>query len=466
MLETLYDKLWRAHQVCDLEGDLSLIYIDRHLIHEVTSPQAFAGLKLRQRRLRQPEATLAVMDHAIPTKNRLHIADPVAKEQVATLERNCSASQVALYDMSDLRQGIVHVIGPEQGFCLPGMTVVCGDSHTSTNGALGTLAFGIGTSEVEHVFATQCLPLSRWRNMRINFKGTLPQGLYAKDMILSCIGAIGTAGATGCAIEYAGEAIQALSVEGRMTMCNMSIEAGARAGMVAVDDTTLDYIKGRPLAPTGVLWEQAVEYWRSLHSDPGSHFDKEVEMDVSKLEPQLTWGTSPEMVCGITGEVPDPAAEKDLVRRSGMSNALRYMGLEPGTAMTSIGIDKVFIGSCTNARIEDLRVVANVVRGHRVAPSVLEALVVPGSGLVGLQAEQEGLAQIFVDAGFQWRQPGCSMCLGMNNDRLASGERCASTSNRNFEGRQGQGGRTHLLSPAMAAAAAIAGHFVDAREFV
>ncbi|MGV0005585.1 MAG: aconitase family protein, partial [Candidatus Porifericomitaceae bacterium WSBS_2022_MAG_OTU9] len=336
MLETLYDKLWRAHQVCDLEGDLSLIYIDRHLIHEVTSPQAFAGLKLRQRRLRQPEATLAVMDHAIPTKNRLHIADPVAKEQVATLERNCSASQVALYDMSDLRQGIVHVIGPEQGFCLPGMTVVCGDSHTSTNGALGTLAFGIGTSEVEHVFATQCLPLSRWRNMRINFKGTLPQGLYAKDMILSCIGAIGTAGATGCAIEYAGEAIQALSVEGRMTMCNMSIEAGARAGMVAVDDTTLDYIKGRPLAPTGVLWEQAVEYWRSLHSDPGSHFDKEVEMDVSKLEPQLTWGTSPEMVCGITGEVPDPAAEKDLVRRSGMSNALRYMGLEPGTAMTSI----------------------------------------------------------------------------------------------------------------------------------
>ena len=466
MPETLYDKLWREHLVCDLDEGLSLIYIDRHLIHEVTSPQAFAGLKQSQRQLRGVDATLAVMDHSIPTRDREHIKDPVAREQVLTLERNCASSKIRLYDMKDERQGIVHVVGPEQGFCLPGMTVVCGDSHTSTNGALGTLAFGIGTSEVEHVFATQCLPLEPWRNMRANFSGSLAPGVGAKDMILFLIGKIGTAGATGCALEYAGEAVQALSMEGRMTMCNMSIEAGARAGMVAVDETTIEYLRGKPMAPSGDLWEQAVEHWRTLRSDPGSSFEQEVEVDAAAIEPQLTWGTSPEMVAGIGAKVPDPGAEDDPVRRGGIENALRYMGLEPGTAMTDISVDKVFIGSCTNARIEDLRAAAAVVRGRKVSSAVREALVVPGSGLVRRQAEQEGLAQVFVDAGFQWRQPGCSMCLGMNDDILGSGERCASTSNRNFEGRQGQGGRTHLLSPAMAAAAAVAGHFVDVREFM
>ena len=466
MPETLYDKLWREHHVCDLDDGLSLIYIDRHLVHEVTSPQAFAGLKLRRRELRRRDAILAVMDHSIPTIDRENIQDPVAREQVLTLKQNCAASDITLYDTQDSRQGIVHVTGPEQGFCMPGMTVVCGDSHTSTNGALGTLSFGIGTSEVEHVFATQCLPLSRWRNMRADFSGSLAPGVSAKDMILFLIGKIGTAGATGCALEYAGEAVRALSMEGRMTMCNMSIEAGARAGMVAVDDTTIEYMEGRPMAPKKDAWNMAVEYWRNLHSDAGASFDKEIAIDVATIEPQVTWGTSPEMVGGISTEVPDPAAATDPVQRTGISNALRYMGLEPGTQLKDIAIDKVFIGSCTNARIEDLRAAAAVVKGRKVAPSVQQSLVVPGSGLVRIQAEQEGLAQVFVDAGFQWRQPGCSMCLGMNNDRLQSGERCASTSNRNFEGRQGQGGRTHLVSPAMAAAAAIAGHFVDVREFM
>ncbi len=463
---TLYDKLWDDHVVRDNGDGTCLIYIDRHLIHEVTSPQAFEGLRLAGRRPWRVAADLAVSDHNVPTTGRDHIEDPVARTQLETLDANCREWNITQFDIHDPRQGIVHVVGPEQGACLPGMTIVCGDSHTSTNGALGALAFGIGTSEVEHVLATQCLVLHKARNMRIRVEGETGPGVTAKDIVLHIIGRIGTAGGTGHAIEFAGSAIEALSMEGRMTVCNMAIEAGARAGMVAVDQTTIDYVRGRPYAPQGELWERAVAAWAGLHSDEDAVFDREVVIDAAEIRPCVTWGTSPEMVVPVDGRVPDPAAEEDPVRRIGMERALEYMALEPGTPITGIAIDKVFIGSCTNSRLEDLRAAAEVVRGHRVAASVKEALVVPGSGLVKRQAEEEGLDRIFLEAGFQWREPGCSMCLGMNPDRLAPGERCASTSNRNFEGRQGPGGRTHLVSPAMAAAAAIAGHFVDVRELL
>ncbi len=464
---TLYDKIWDEHVVRAEPDGTTLLYIDRHLVHEVTSPQAFEGLRLAGRRPWRPQAILAVPDHNVPTTDRSRgIDDPVSRVQVETLDRNCREFGITEFAMDDPRQGIVHVIGPEQGFTLPGMTIVCGDSHTSTHGAFGALAFGIGTSEVEHVLATQCLLTRKSRNMRARFTGTLPPGVYAKDMALFLIGCIGTAGGTGCALEFAGEAVEGLSMEGRMTLCNMAIEAGARAGLVAVDETTIRYLEGRPLAPRGALWERAVEAWRGLVSDPDAVFDREVEVDVSALEPQVTWGTSPEMVVGVGGRVPDPADEPDPVRRGDMERALAYMGLEPGTPMAEIAVDRVFIGSCTNARIEDLRAAAAVVRGRRVARSVRQALVVPGSGLVKRQAEAEGLDRIFRAAGFEWREPGCSMCLAMNADRLGPGERCASTSNRNFEGRQGAGGRTHLVSPAMAAAAAVAGRFVDVRELL
>ncbi len=463
---TLYDKLWDDHVVRDNGDGTCLIYIDRHLIHEVTSPQAFEGLRLAGRRPWRVEADLAVSDHNVPTTDRDRIEDPVARTQLETLDANCREWNITQFGINDPRQGIVHVVGPEQGACLPGMTIVCGDSHTSTNGALGALAFGIGTSEVEHVLATQCLVLHKARNMRIRVEGETGPGVTAKDIVLHIIGRIGTAGGTGHAIEFAGSAIEALSMEGRMTVCNMAIEAGARAGMVAVDQTTIDYVRGRPYAPQGELWEQAVEAWAELHSDEDAVFDREVVVDAGEIRPCVTWGTSPEMVVSVDGQVPDPAAEEDPVRRIGMERALEYMALEPGTPIREIAIDKVFIGSCTNSRIEDLRAAAEVVRGRKLAANVKEALVVPGSGLVKRQAEEEGLDRIFTEAGFQWREPGCSMCLGMNPDRLAPGERCASTSNRNFEGRQGPGGRTHLVSPAMAAAAAIAGHFVDVREFL
>ena len=462
--KTLYDKLWDAHGVRQNDDGTSLIYIDRHLIHEVTSPQAFEGLKLAGRKPWRIDANLAVSDHNVPTTDRSVIADPVARLQLETLDQNCAEWHITQFDVNDIRQGIVHVIGPEEGASLPGMTIVCGDSHTSTNGALGALAFGIGTSEVEHALATQTLVLKKSRNMRVSVNGSVGTGITAKDIVLHIIGVIGTAGGTGCAIEFAGQAIRDLSMEGRMTVCNMAIEAGARAGMVAVDDKTIDYVRGRPYAPVGELWQQATQAWADLHSDADAHFDREVNIDASDIRPCVTWGTSPEMVVSVDGLVPDPAAESDPIRREGMQRALEYMDLKAGMSVTDIHIDKVFIGSCTNSRIEDLRAAAAVVQGRRLAPSIQEALVVPGSGLIKQQAEAEGLDRIFIEAGFEWREPGCSMCLGMNPDRLSPGDRCASTSNRNFEGRQGPGGRTHLVSPAMAAAAAIAGHFVDIRE--
>ncbi len=465
MLKTLYEKLWDAHAVHSEEDGTTILYIDRHLVHEVTSPQAFDGLKLARRKPWRTAANLAVADHNVPTTDRSHgIADPVSRLQVETLDANTKEYGVTYFNMADKRQGIVHVIGPEQGATLPGMTVVCGDSHTSTHGAFGCLAHGIGTSEVEHVLATQTLLTKKSKTMLVQVDGVTPPGVTAKDLVLAIIGKIGTAGGTGYAIEFAGSAIRALSMEGRMTVCNMTIEAGARAGMIAVDDTTINYVKGRPLAPVGPHWDRALDYWRTLHSDPGARFDLVVTLNASEIKPQVSWGTSPEMVVAIDGCVPDPDKEKDPTKREGMERALTYMGLKPNTPMVDIRIDKVFIGSCTNSRIEDLRAAAVVVRGRHRASNVTLAMVVPGSGLVKEQAEREGLDRIFKDAGFEWREPGCSMCLAMNADRLEPGERCASTSNRNFEGRQGQGGRTHLVSPAMAAAAGIAGHFVDIRS--
>lgn len=467
MAKTLYDKLWDDHVVHTEEDGTTVLYIDRQLLHEVTSPQAFEGLKLANRPVWRISANLAVSDHNVPTTDRSHgIADPVSKLQVDTLDANCDAYGITQFKMNDKRQGIVHVIGPEQGATLPGMTVVCGDSHTSTHGAFGALAHGIGTSEVEHVLATQTLLAKKSKNMLRKVEGTLPSGCTAKDIVLAIIGKIGTAGGTGYAMEFGGSAIRALSMEGRMTVCNMAIEAGARAGMVAVDDVTLEYIKGRPFAPQGVEWEQAVQYWRTLHSDEGAHFDRVVELRAEEIRPQVSWGTSPEMVVSIEDRVPDPEKEKDPNKRNAMERALEYMGLQPNVAISDINIDKVFIGSCTNSRIEDMRAAAWVVQklGKRIASNVKLAMVVPGSGLVKEQAEREGLDKIFKAAGFEWREPGCSMCLAMNADRLEPGERCASTSNRNFEGRQGAGGRTHLVSPAMAAAAALEGHFVDVRK--
>lgn len=463
--KTLYDKLWDAHLVRTEEDGTSLIYIDRQLVHEVTSPQAFEGLRLAGRQPWRTAANLATPDHNVPTTDRARgITDPVSRIQVETLDENCETFGITEFGMSDVRQGIVHIIGPEQGATLPGMTVVCGDSHTSTHGAFGALAMGIGTSEVEHVMATQCLLQKKSRNMRVSVEGDVAPGVTAKDIILAIIGEIGTAGGTGYAIEFAGSAIRALSMEGRMTLCNMAIEAGARAGMVAVDDTTIDYVRGRPFAPAPEHMVQAEAWWRTLHSDEDAAFDAEVAIDAATIRPQVTWGTSPEMVVPIGDTVPDPADETDAVKREGMLKALQYMGIEAGMAMAEIQPDKVFIGSCTNARIEDLRAAADVARGRKVADNIKLAMVVPGSGLVKAQAEQEGLDKIFLDAGFEWREPGCSMCLAMNADRLEDGERCASTSNRNFEGRQGHGGRTHLVSPAMAAAAAVAGHFIDPAE--
>ncbi len=463
---TLYDKLWDSHLVSENADGSALIYIDRHLVHEVTSPQAFEGLRLAGRPLWRVDANLAVADHNVPTTDRrAGIADPVSRLQIETLDENCRNHGITEFDMNDPRQGIVHVIGPEQGVTLPGTTVVCGDSHTSTHGAFGALAQGIGTSEVEHVLATQTLVMQKSRSMLVRVNGLPGPGVTAKDIVLAIIAEIGTAGGTGHAIEFAGEAIEALSIEGRMTICNMAIEAGARNGMIAVDDKTIDYFQGRPFAPTGALWDQAVDYWRTLRSDPDAVFDRVVEIAAADIEPQVSWGTSPEMVVPISARVPDPGKEADPVRGGSYAQALAYMGLEPNTPITDIRIDKVFIGSCTNSRIEDLRAAADIVRGRRVADRVSLAMVVPGSGVVKRQAEAEGLDQVFIDAGFEWREPGCSMCLGMNADRLGRGERCASTSNRNFEGRQGAGGRTHLVSPAMAAAAAIAGHFVDVRSF-
>ena len=463
---TLYEKLWNAHLVHEEADGTALIYIDRHLVHEVTSPQAFEGLALAGRKPWRIGSVVATADHNVPTKGlEKGIADDVSRLQVETLDRNVERFAVPVYfPMRDARQGIVHVIGPEQGATLPGMTVVCGDSHTSTHGAFAALAFGIGTSEVEHVLATQCLLAKKAKTLRILVEGALPAGVGAKDVVLAVIGRIGTAGGTGHAIEFAGSAIRSLTMEGRMTVCNMAIEAGARSGLVAADEKTIAYLKGRPFAPQGEAFERACAYWRTLVSDDGARFDREVAIDAAALKPQVTWGTSLEMVISIEDRVPDPAAEKDPVRREAMERALEYMGLDPRTPMTDIAIDKVFIGSCTNSRIEDLRAAASVVRGRRVASGVKLAMVVPGSGLVKRQAEKEGLDRIFIDAGFEWREPGCSMCLGMNDDRLSPGERCASTSNRNFEGRQGAGGRTHLVSPTMAAAAALAGRFVDVRR--
>ncbi len=467
-MQTLYDKLWNQHVVHTESAEpdsMALIYIDRHLVHEVTSPQAFESLKLAGRKPWRLDSILAVADHNVPTTDRSHgIHDPISRLQVDTLDQNCDELGITEFKMQDLRQGIVHVIGPEQGATLPGMTVVCGDSHTSTHGAFGCLAFGIGTSEVEHVLATQCLLMKKAKAMRISVEGRLGLGVTAKDIALAIIGEIGTAGGTGYAIEFAGDTIRALSMEGRMTLCNMAIEAGARAGMVAVDDTTIDYIKGRPFAPKGELWNKAVTYWRALQSDADAVFDRTVALDAAQIKPQVTWGTSPEMVTTIDGMVPDPSLITDEVKRHDMQQALNYMGLHANTPIQQITLDKIFIGSCTNSRIEDLRSAAQIVKGKRIASTIRQALVVPGSGLVKKQAEQEGLDRIFLAAGFEWREPGCSMCLAMNDDRLIAGERCASTSNRNFEGRQGPGGRTHLVSPAMAAAAAIAGHFVDVRE--
>ncbi|WP_428419267.1 3-isopropylmalate dehydratase large subunit [Methylibium sp.] len=467
MGRTLYDKLWDEHVVHSEDDGTAVLYIDRHLVHEVTSPQAFEGLDLASRKIWRLSANLAVSDHNVPTTDRsAGIADPVSRLQVDTLDANCDRFGITQFKMNDRRQGIVHVIGPEQGATLPGMTVVCGDSHTSTHGAFGALAHGIGTSEVEHVLATQTLLAKKAKNLLVRVDGVLPAGCSAKDIVLAIIGRIGTAGGTGYTIEFGGSAIRALSMEGRMTVCNMAIEAGARAGLVAVDDTTIQYVKGRPFSPSGVEWEHAVAYWRTLHSDADAVFDRVVELDAAQISPQVTWGTSPEMVLAITDRVPDPDREKDANKRGAIERALAYMALEPNKPIGDIRIDKVFIGSCTNSRIEDLREAAAVVRrvGGRIAGNVKLALVVPGSGLVKAQAEREGLDAVFKAAGFEWREPGCSMCLAMNADRLEPGERCASTSNRNFEGRQGAGGRTHLVSPAMAAAAAMEGHFVDVRR--
>ena len=460
--QTLYDKLWNSHLVRTEPDGTALLYIDRHLVHEVTSPQAFEGMRMAQRKPWRTSSMLAVPDHNVPTTHRSGgITDPISRLQVETLDANCAELGITEFKMNDMRQGVVHVIGPEQGATLPGMTVVCGDSHTSTHGAFGALAHGIGTSEVEHVMATQCLVAKKSKAMLVKVEGRLGQGVTAKDIALAIIGKIGTAGGTGYAIEFGGDTVRGLSMEGRMTLCNMAIEAGARAGMVAADETTFAYIKGRPFAPQGEQWNKAVTSWRTLHSDAGAKFDAVVELDASQIKPQVTWGTSPEMVVAVDGRVPDPAAMSDTGKREGAQRALQYMGLQANTPVTEIKVDKVFIGSCTNGRIEDMRAAAAVARGKKVSPNVKLALVVPGSGLVKAQAEQEGLDKIFIAAGFEWRDPGCSMCLAMNDDRLEPGERCASTSNRNFEGRQGQGGRTHLVSPAMAAAAAIAGHFVD-----
>jgi 3-isopropylmalate/(R)-2-methylmalate dehydratase large subunit len=468
---TLYDKLWDEHVVHIEEDGTAVLYIDRHLVHEVTSPQAFEGLRLAGRKLWRPSSIVATADHNTPTtgweRGYEGIADPVSKQQLVTLDANIKAFGAAAYfPFTHERQGIVHIIGPENGATLPGMTVVCGDSHTSTHGAFGALAHGIGTSEVEHVMATQTLLAKKAKNMLVKVEGQLGPGVTAKDVVLAIIGKIGTAGGTGYTIEFAGSAIRSLSMEGRMTVCNMAIEAGARAGLVAVDEKTLEYLKGRPFAPTGAMWDKAVEHWRRLHSDVGAHFDAVVELDAAQIKPQVSWGTSPEMVVPVDSRVPDPDRESDLVKRDAMQRALAYMGLQPNQPITDIAIDKVFIGSCTNSRIEDLREAAEVVKRleRRVAPNVKQAMVVPGSGLVKAQAEREGLHEVFRAAGFEWREPGCSMCLAMNADRLEPGERCASTSNRNFEGRQGAGGRTHLVSPAMAAAAAVHGHFVDVRR--
>ncbi|WP_323148390.1 3-isopropylmalate dehydratase large subunit [Pseudomonas oryzihabitans] len=468
--KTLYDKLWDMHLVKQRDDGSALLYIDRHIIHEVTSPQAFEGLRLADRKPWRLDANLATPDHNVPTtpdrKEGLDsIKDEISRIQVRTLDENCDDFGVTQFKMNDVRQGIVHVIGPEQGAVLPGMTVVCGDSHTSTNGAFAALAHGIGTSEVEHVLATQCLVAKKMKNMLVKVEGDLPFGVTAKDIVLAIIGKIGTAGGNGHAIEFAGSAIRALSMEGRMTICNMSIEAGARVGMVAVDQTTIDYVEGRPFAPAGAVWEAAVAEWRGLVSDADARFDTVVELDAAQIKPQVSWGTSPEMVLAVDQQVPDPTREADPVKRGSIERALKYMGLKANQPITDIVLDRVFIGSCTNSRIEDLRAAAAVAKGRKVAATLKQALVVPGSGLVKAQAEREGLDKVFIEAGFEWREPGCSMCLAMNADRLESGEHCASTSNRNFEGRQGAGGRTHLVSPAMAAAAAIAGRFVDVRDF-
>jgi len=475
MAKTLFEKVWDAH-VVDIwsnpnapkkEENKNLIYIDLHLVHEVTSPQAFDGLRLNKRKVRRPDLTFATMDHNVPTKDRdKPVKDPISAKQMEYLKRNCDEFGVPCFDLKSYNQGVVHVIGPELGLTLPGKTVVCGDSHTSTHGAFGALAFGIGTSEVEHVLATQCLVQSKAKTMRVNFKGKLNPGVYAKDMVLALIGKIGTAGATGFVLEYAGEAIEALSMEGRMTICNMSIEAGARAGMIAPDEKTFEYLKGREHAPKGAEWEKAVAYWRTLKTDAGAKFDVELDIDCNRLAPQVTWGTSPGMVVDVTANMPKLADAKDDVERVGIKKALEYMDFAEGTAIENIKLDKVFIGSCTNSRIEDLREAAKVIKNRKVAGSIKLAMVVPGSHRVKDQAEKEGLHEVFKSAGFEWREPGCSMCLAMNDDVLEPGERCASTSNRNFEGRQGKGGRTYLVSPAMAALAAIHGHFVDARKEV
>jgi len=469
--KTLYDKLWEAHEVKRRDDGSSLIYIDRHIIHEVTSPQAFEGLRLASRKPWRIDANIATPDHNVPTtperKGGIEaIVDQVSRLQVQTLDENCDEYGIVEFKMNDVRQGIVHVISPEQGATLPGMTVVCGDSHTSTHGAFGALAHGIGTSEVEHVLATQCLVAKKMKNMLVRVEGTLPAGVTAKDIVLAVIGKIGTAGGNGHAMEFAGSAIRELSMEGRMTICNMSIEAGARVGLVATDATTVAYVEGRPYAPKGEQWERAVESWKDLVSDDDAVFDTVVELDAADIKPQVSWGTSPEMVLAVDQRVPDPAAEADLVKRGSIERALKYMGLSANQAITDIRLDRVFIGSCTNSRIEDLRAAAEIAKGRKVAATVKQAIVVPGSGLVKAQAEREGLDKIFLEAGFEWREPGCSMCLAMNPDRLESGEHCASTSNRNFEGRQGAGGRTHLVSPAMAAAAAVTGHFIDVRELI
>lgn len=468
--KTLYDKLWDAHLVKEREDGTALLYIDRHLLHEVTSPQAFEGLRLAGRKPWRLQANLATPDHNVPTtlaERQAGIAgieDPISRIQVQTLDENCDDFGITEFKINDERQGIVHVVGPEQGATLPGMTLVCGDSHTATHGAFAALAHGIGTSEVEHVLATQCLIQRKMKNMLIEVTGQLQAGVTAKDIILAVIGKIGTAGGTGYAMEFAGEAIRSLSMEGRMTLCNMAIEGGARVGLVAVDETTLNYVKGRPFAPKEAHWEQAVAVWRELHSDADAHFDAHIQLDAQTIAPQVTWGTSPEMVVSVLDKVPDPAQAQDESQAKGIESALKYMGLAANQPITSIQLDRVFIGSCTNSRIEDLREAASIIRGRRVAETIKQALVVPGSGLVKRQAEAEGLHQIFIEAGFEWREPGCSMCLAMNADKLGAGEHCASTSNRNFEGRQGFGGRTHLVSPIMAAAAAIHGHFVDVRN--
>jgi len=464
-MQTLYNKLWKNHVVRGGADETALIYIDRHLVHEVTSPQAFESLKIAGRKPWRQDSVLAVADHNVPTTNRTNgIGDPVSRLQVETLDRNCEELGITEFKMNDLRQGIVHVIGPEQGATLPGMTVVCGDSHTSTHGAFACLAFGIGTSEVEHVLATQCLSIKKALEMQILVEGKLFPGVTAKDVALAIIGKIGTAGGTGYAIEFSGDTISDLSMEARMTLCNMAIEAGARAGMIAVDDTTIKYISGRPFAPKGDLWEKAVSYWRTLRTDEGAEFDHVINIDATQIKPQVTWGTSPEMVTTVDGRVPNPLKITDPVKRNDMQRALDYMGLVPDMLIREIYLDKVFIGSCTNSRIEDLRAAAEVVKGRHIAKNIKLAMVVPGSGLVKLQAEEEGLDKVFLKAGFEWREPGCSMCLAMNEDYLSPRERCASTSNRNFEGRQGQAGRTHLVSPAMAAAAAVAGHFTDVQN--